>query len=90
MTKVIIGVDPHKLSAPIEVVDDHEKLLGSGRFDTDQAGTSPEGSRPVGQQEVARLSCQHLAKGDRATRERIAARVAASQHPTSRLGQRGL
>ncbi len=38
MTKVIIGVDPHKLSATIEVVDQHEKLLGSGRFATDQAG----------------------------------------------------
>ena len=38
MAKVIIGVDPHKLSATIEVVDDHEKLLGSGRFSTDQAG----------------------------------------------------
>ena len=30
MAKVIIGVDPHKLSATIEVVDSHEKLLGSG------------------------------------------------------------
>jgi hypothetical protein len=30
MAKVIIGVDPHKLSATIEVVDGHEKLLGSG------------------------------------------------------------
>ncbi len=38
MMKVIIGVDPHKLSATIEVVDHHEKLLGSGRFTTDQAG----------------------------------------------------
>ncbi len=38
MAKVIIGVDPHKLSATIEVVDRHEKLLGSGRFRTDQAG----------------------------------------------------
>jgi hypothetical protein len=38
MTKVIIGVDPHKLSATIEVVDRHERLLGSGRFSTDQAG----------------------------------------------------
>ena len=35
---VIIGVDPHKLSATIEVVDHHEKLLGSGRFTTDRAG----------------------------------------------------
>jgi transposase len=38
MTQVIIGVDPHKLSASIEVVDQHEKFLGSGRFTTDQAG----------------------------------------------------
>src|SRR5580765_924581 len=35
---VIIGVDPHKLSATIEVVDQREKLLGSGRFTTDRAG----------------------------------------------------
>lgn len=38
MEHVIIGVDPHKLSATIEVVDQHEQLLGSGRFTTDQAG----------------------------------------------------
>ena len=36
--QVIIGVDPHKLSATIEVVDHREKLLGSGRFTTDRAG----------------------------------------------------
>jgi transposase len=40
MEHVIIGVDPHKLSATIEVVDQHEELLGSGRFTTDQAGYS--------------------------------------------------
>ena len=38
MEHVIIGVDPHKLSATIEVVDHHEKLLGSGRFTTDRTG----------------------------------------------------
>ena len=38
MEQVIIGVDPHKLSATIEVVNGQEKLLGSGRFTTDQAG----------------------------------------------------
>ena len=38
MTDVIIGVDPHKLSFTIEVVDHQERLLGSGRFSTDQAG----------------------------------------------------
>src|SRR5512145_747878 len=38
MEKVIIGVDPHKLSATIEVVDKHETVLASGRFSTDKAG----------------------------------------------------
>ena len=38
MEQVIIGVDPHKLSATIEVVDKQEHLLGSGRFATDQGG----------------------------------------------------
>jgi transposase len=38
MEQVVIGVDPHKLSATIEVVDHQERLLGSGRFDTDRAG----------------------------------------------------
>src|SRR4051812_14971838 len=38
MEQVIIGVDPHKLSATIEVVDQHEQRLGAGRFTTDRAG----------------------------------------------------
>ncbi len=38
MEQVIIGVDPHKLSATIEVVDHLEQMLGSGRFTTDRAG----------------------------------------------------
>jgi transposase len=35
---VIIGVDPHKLSATIEVLDEREKVLGEGRFGTDRDG----------------------------------------------------
>ena len=38
MAKVFIGVDPHKLSATIEVVDERETVLATGRFDTDKAG----------------------------------------------------
>lgn len=38
MSKVIIGVDPHKLSATIEVIDERETILGSGRFSTDKPG----------------------------------------------------
>src|SRR3954454_4104359 len=37
MKRGIIWGHPHKLSAPMEVVDEHEKLLGSGRFSTDRA-----------------------------------------------------
>src|SRR5664280_3004918 len=38
MAKVFIGVDPHKLSATIEVVDERETVLARGRFGTDKAG----------------------------------------------------
>ena len=38
MRQVIIGVDPHKLSATIEVLDEHERVLCKGRYSTDQAG----------------------------------------------------
>ena len=38
MAAVVIGVDPHKLSATIEVLDDREKVLGGGRFGTDRDG----------------------------------------------------
>lgn len=38
MKKIIIGVDPHKLSATIEAVDDREQVLASGRFTTDKTG----------------------------------------------------
>ena len=38
MARVFIGVDPHKLSATIEVVDDTETVLATGRFGTDKAG----------------------------------------------------
>jgi len=36
--KVFIGVDPHKLSVTIEVVEVHETVLATGRFSTDNAG----------------------------------------------------
>src|SRR5918994_1809662 len=38
MEKIVIGVDPHKLSVTIEVVDRHEKVLTAGRFTTDKTG----------------------------------------------------
>lgn len=36
--RVFIGVDPHKLSATIEVVDNTETVLAKGRFDTNKTG----------------------------------------------------
>jgi len=36
--RVVIGVDPHKLSATIEVVDPVEAVLIKGRFGTDRDG----------------------------------------------------
>ena len=38
MARVFIGVDPHKLSATIEVLDDREVVLARGRFGTDKSG----------------------------------------------------
>ena len=38
MSRVFIGVDPHKLSATIEVIDDRETVLATGRFAKDKAG----------------------------------------------------
>lgn len=36
MGSVIIGMDPHKRSASIEIIDQHEAVLRTGRFGTDQ------------------------------------------------------
>jgi transposase len=36
--RVVIGMDPHKRSATIEVMKADETVLGGGRFGTDQAG----------------------------------------------------
>jgi hypothetical protein len=37
MSRVFIGVDPHKLSATIQVVDDRETVSATSRFATDKA-----------------------------------------------------
>jgi transposase len=36
--QVIIGMDPHKRSATIEIIDDRETVLAAGRFGTDRDG----------------------------------------------------
>ncbi len=42
MGSVVIGVDPHKRSATIEIINDREKVLGQGRF-----GTGTDGYRQM-------------------------------------------
>ena len=48
MARVFIGVDPHKLSATIEVVDATERILATGRFSTDKAGYAAMRKRVAG------------------------------------------
>jgi transposase len=38
MGRVVIGMDPHKRSATIEVLDEQERVLAVGRYGTDRAG----------------------------------------------------
>ena len=38
MARVVIGMDPHKSSATIEIINDREKILGGGRYATDKDG----------------------------------------------------
>jgi hypothetical protein len=38
MSQVVIGMDPHKRSATIEVMAGDETVLGGGRYGTDAAG----------------------------------------------------
>ena len=38
MAGVVIGMDPHKRSATIEVCDERERVLATGRFGTDRDG----------------------------------------------------
>ena len=38
MSRVVIGMDPHKRSATIEAIDERERVLAQGRFGTDTDG----------------------------------------------------
>ena len=60
MSRVIIGVDPHKLSATIEVLDDQERVLGSG-------GSAPT-ARAIGDERhsASERNCyERLTSGDK-------------------------
>ena len=38
MGHVVIGMDPHKRSATIEIIDERQQVLSAGRFGTDRDG----------------------------------------------------
>ena len=38
MSRVVIGMDPHKRSATIEAIDDRERVLARGCYGTDSDG----------------------------------------------------
>ena len=42
---VIIGMDPHKRSATIEVIDEQAAVLAAGRYGTDKAGYARDAGR---------------------------------------------
>jgi transposase len=50
MARLIIGMDPHKRSATVEVIDGQGKVVGQGRFGTD----------PTGYQAMLMLGRQHV------------------------------
>ena len=75
MSRVVIGMDPHKRSATIEVMAGEEANLGGGRFATDAAGYAAmfatgqqwpervwavEGCQGIGRH----LACRLLADGE--------------------------
>ena len=45
MAAVIIGMDPHKRSATIEIINDREKILSKGRFGAAHDDRSRRGRR---------------------------------------------
>ena len=65
---VVIGMDPHKRSATIEVMTGDEQILGRGRFDTDAAGFkamvryAKQWPAGPGRWKAARASVGHVAR----------------------------
>jgi hypothetical protein len=73
VARVIIGVDPHKRSATIEVINEREQTIGQGRFATDtdgykamlaagrrhkERGWAVEGCNGIGRHVAQRLVCR--------------------------------
>jgi len=58
---VIIGMDPHKRSATVEVIDEQAKVLAAGRYGTDKAGYAEmlRAGRRFGDRAVFRRPAAH-------------------------------
>jgi hypothetical protein len=48
MGRVVIGMDQHKRSATIEVIDEREQVLARGRYGTHAMPASSTTARPTG------------------------------------------
>jgi len=58
MGRVVIGMDPHKRSATIEVIDERERVLAKGRFGTEVDGYQRRGNTSI--QPLSRLTTGFL------------------------------
>jgi len=63
MGRVVIGMDPHKRSATIEVIDERERVLAKGRYGTDTDGYQHQ---------------EHYRRHDQVRTHRLRARIHAS------------
>ena len=91
--RVVIGMDPHKRSVTIEVMNPDEMVLGGGRFGTDRAGYAaltdyvnqlcPDQQQRVWAVEGFAGIGHHVA-----TRLLAMANTSSTSHPGSRRGSR--
>ena len=71
ISRVVIGMDPHKRSVTIEVMTAEESIVGGGRFGTDTAGFAA--SRSYAARFPDRVWAIEGCSGDRAPRRDAAA-----------------
>jgi hypothetical protein len=98
VSKVIVGMDPHKNSATIEVMAGDEAVVGGGRYATDAAGYAAmlagvrrwpdriwaiEGCRGIGRHLASRL----VADGEQAWTCRRSCRPAPGSSPPGRAAR---
>jgi hypothetical protein len=92
---VVIGMDPHKRSATIEVMSEDESVLGPGRYPTDANGYPPSPAPPQATREMPRTRSSRqrptrpTALSPRATDDRNRPRPACSDRCRIRAARAG-